>query len=298
MTDKNFNSNKSEPICSLLALCLAVAIIMAGFIFPDVQRILNILHLLPLLGAVVLLAGLNVIFANSPEPDGDLPEASNEYIPPPEIENAPDANREDQWIILGQLAGNIVHEVNNAMQPAMTYAQLLRDQGKMEGEQDDTINDLIASQQQSARILQHFYQLTHSGDLALRELLLTHTIKHALESIRPLLPATLILQFGDLSRVKGNARINENQLALLLALLMTNASYATGRSGMVAVHLRSTDGNTAELIVADNRTQTTDDTASLLSAQRIAQSWQGDIKVEFQHGKGRTTRVIIPLSHT
>mgnify|MGYP002377672085 CR=1 FL=1 len=279
---------------SIAALWLATLIILAGYLLPDIRHILQNMHLLPLLGAIVFLAGMNLVTIETP---AQVPDAAVVQSPAPSIQDAANTSREDQLMILGQLSRNIAHELSNVMQPALTYSQLL--QGRFsEPDLQEALSGIINSQQQSARILQHFLQLSGVENFEKSELPLAHSIKHALESIRPLLPASLILQFGDLSRVRNNAIINPHQMAQLLALLMTTASRATQNRGMVAVHVRRGEGEMAELIVADNRSQPPVDDDALLPAYHIVQSWGGSLQMEYQPGKGATARISIPILST
>lgn len=291
MTQQNFNSRDSETAASLLALCLAVLIIMAGFVLPDIRQVLLALHLFPLLGAVVLLAGLNLIFPNIPLPPDKTVQIIQKEATTPE-----DTSRQDHQRVMGAIAGNIAHELNNMMQPVTTYSQLLQEHHKLDEKiMQEALSGILSGQQQVNKMISQLLQFSRQDDFAPAPLPFAETLKHAIEAVRPLLPASLVLQFGDLSRVRGNAMINQNQMTQLLAILMINAAKATRKSGTVAIHTRRAEDGSAELIIADNRSYAPETDHEFEIAQHILRAWRGHMAADFQHGKGLAVRITIPV---
>lgn len=292
MQTENFKTDNGLPP-SLYALCFATMIILAGFILPDLRATLLAMQLLPLLAAIVLLAAANLWQMERRAPV-EILTASESEIEKPIAEDT----SIDQQIILAEISPILTHELNNLMQPALSFSQILQNDPKFSDEKSqDTLNAIVESLRRSAKITSSISQISETGNFDITELPFSHTVKYALEAIRPLLPETLILQFGDLSRFRHQARMNSQQMMMILLLLMLSAARATQKSGMVAVHMRKpADGsnNMAELVVADNRSLPLNP-EKLTPIQHILESWDGRVSHHFEPGKGQSISLFIPL---
>lgn len=292
MQTENFKTDNNLPP-SLYALWFASLIIAASFMLPELRQELLTLQLFPLLAAIVVLAAVNL---------WQLPIQSK--IEPAEVvtiaveEEAIIDTTTDQKIMLAEIAPILAHELSNLMQPALSYSQLLQNDEKLsDPKSQDTLNAIVESLRRSAKITNSISQISDEGEIGLSEIPFSHTVKFALESIRPLLPETLILQFGDLSRFRHHAKMNAQQMMMVLLLLMLSAARATQKTGMVAVHMRKpADGSEkmAELVVADNRGAPVN-AEKLIPVQRILESWGGRISHQFDPGKGQSISLFIPL---
>lgn len=238
------------------------------------------------------------------------------------------ASQRDRMLSLGQLAGSVAHELNNLLQPAMTYAELLYNQPQFSDPlTQESLGNILNSCRQATKIIRNVLTFSRQGEIQLRYMPLGDAIKRVIELIRPLIPSKLMLQIGDLSKINDFANNSENQMTQLLSQLLLNAAWATDRRGTVGIHLRRVPdpaalatrhslppSSFADLAIADNGIGMDKATLGralepffttkppgqgtglgLSTVDSIVKSWGGAVEIESEKGKGTVVHIYVPI---
>ena len=229
---------------------------------------------------------------------------------------------------LGQLAGGVAHEINNLLQPALTFTDLIRDRLPPEDLESREDLDLVLESVRKARdIVKNILLFSRKQETTLEPVEFSKEIATALRFIRDLLPPGISLT----SRVVENgamAAINKTQLTQVLTNLVLNAVHATHNRGKIDIDLGQALPSTAEaealgieagrsyltLKVADNGTGMDNATLAhvfepffttkpqgegtglgLSVAFGILKAWKGAISVESTVGEGTIFTLYVPL---
>jgi signal transduction histidine kinase len=147
---------------------------------------------------------------------------------------------------LGQLAGGIAHEINNLLQPALTFPELICDRLPADDlESREDLDMILASAKQARDIVRGILLYARKQDPALLRLDLAAETRTALDFIRKLLPPGISLRMENLH--DGTmAAVNKTQLVQILTNLLVNAGDAMNGQGSIIVTLDETHPSLAE----------------------------------------------------
>ncbi len=135
---------------------------------------------------------------------------------------------------LGQLAGGVAHEINNLLQPIVTYTDLM-----LGATQDpDTLRRLhrvMTSAEKARDIVRGILRFSRGEAACLSVTALQPALVEALEFIRGLLPISVAVVVTGLNRDLGHGRISTVELTQVLTNLLNNAAQAMAGRGTVTV---------------------------------------------------------------
>jgi signal transduction histidine kinase len=229
---------------------------------------------------------------------------------------------------LGQLAGGVAHEINNLLQPALIFPELVRDRLPPDDLDSREELDIVLDSVRKAReIVRNILLFSRKQEPTLETVDLAAETATAVKFVRDLLPAGILLQH-HIDASPAMAAVNRTQLAQVLTNLVLNAVHAMDSRGAITVRLGQTrpsasqaealaigaDANYLTLTVAD--TGTGMDSAvvarifepffttkplgegtglGLSVVFGILRSWQGAIAVESKLGTGTAFTLYIPM---
>jgi signal transduction histidine kinase len=228
---------------------------------------------------------------------------------------------------LGQLAGGIAHEINNLLQPALTFPELVRDRLPADDIESREDLELVLDSVRKARdIVRDILLYARKEDPVLAPLDLGQEIRAALAFVRNVLPPGMNLVEEDL---RGSATVlaNKTQLTQVLTNLIVNAGHAMNGRGTVAIAVKKVhpDAAAAQALGLEPgqpyfAVTVTDDGCGMDAATRscvfdpffttkpvgqgtglglsvaygILRSWNGAIAVDSAVGRGTTFTLYIP----
>ncbi|MEI7606219.1 MAG: ATP-binding protein [Rhodospirillaceae bacterium] len=137
---------------------------------------------------------------------------------------------------LGQLAGGVAHEINNLLQPILTYAELV--QGEIAAGHETAakrLGKVIFSAEQARDIVRNVLRFSRTDANTLSEMDLAPLISEAVEFVRDLLPATVTVTVRGLDADLGQARINAVEMTQIMTNLINNAAQAMKGRGEIVV---------------------------------------------------------------
>lgn len=228
---------------------------------------------------------------------------------------------------LGQLAGGVAHELNNLLQPALTFPELVRDRLPPEDIESREDLDLVLESVRTAReIVQNILLFARKKDAKLENVDLAMELGSALKLVRDLLPPGISLRH-HVDVTQALSAVNKTQLTQVLTNLVVNAAHATGDHGSISVTLSVARPSTSQadqlgidadtdyltLAVADAGTGMDATTLArifepffttkplgqgtglgLSVVFGILRSWKGAIAVDSELGRGTTFTLYIP----
>jgi signal transduction histidine kinase len=220
---------------------------------------------------------------------------------------------------LGVLAGGVLHELNNALTPILSYAKLgLRNPEPAYRER--ALSQIAEAAQRAATIARGMLGLTRPGNAP------TH--REPLDLVR-LVDEVVLLVKKDMERHRvrlevtstgsPSAQVNPAQIQQVLLNLLINARQAMAAGGVVRMHVGSDPtGRLAEISVADNgvgiapvdlrrifepfySTKAVPDIAGqggtglgLSVCRDIVEAHHGRLRAESRLGRGSTFTIILP----
>jgi PAS domain S-box-containing protein len=253
------------------------------------------------------------------DPDGAVTAYVGVQHDTTEERRAAETERQRQKLeALGKLAGGVAHEINNLLQPALAFPELIQDALPDGAQEEREWLELIESHALQARgivgdILA--FSRTERGRVAALEA--TAEIAAALDFVAGLVPASVrVVRAGALAEGHPVGRFMgaTSELRQILANLIGNAAHAMGLKGAVTVTLAPTAvGNAIRLDVADSGAGMSAEVRArifepfyttkgvgegtglgLSIVYGIVQRWGGDIQVESAPGEGTRFQLTFP----
>ncbi len=137
---------------------------------------------------------------------------------------------------LGQLAGGVAHEINNLLQPILSYTELVQSEIAPRHESAaKRLAKVIFSAEQARDIVRNVLRFSHTDADVASEREFATTISEAVEFVRDLLPATVSVSVSGLDGTLGTGRINAVEMTQIMTNLLTNAAQAMQGRGEIAV---------------------------------------------------------------
>ena len=230
---------------------------------------------------------------------------------------------------LGQLAGGVAHEINNLLQPILSYAELV--QGEIAASHETAakrLGKVIFSAEQARDIVRNVLRFSRTDTNVLSELPLAATISEAVEFVRDLLPSSVAVTVRGLDADLGTGRINAVEMTQIMTNLLNNAAQAMKGRGEIAIEavvvhvapyqaalLGIETGNYCAVTVADNGPGMDEAVLARLFepffttkplgqgtglglsvVYGILQNWRGAISAVGTPGRGARFTLHIPLS--
>jgi PAS domain S-box-containing protein len=229
---------------------------------------------------------------------------------------------------LGLLAGQVAHELNNLLQPIVSFAALLRDDARLEAADIQEDLTCILDHARNAReIVANILKFSRKDPSPVGRISLVKALSESLALVRPLLPPGIeFLQTID--PAAGAVVINRTELTQVMTNLAVNAAQAMRGSGTLSVtlarryldsavadRLQLPAGDYAVIAVADTGCGMDDETKvqifdpffttkpigtgtglGLSVVYGIVRGWAGAISVESAPGEGACFTVFIPLA--
>ncbi len=235
--------------------------------------------------------------------------------------------RQQNLQALGQLAGGVAHELNNLLQPILSFGDLALDElaGREPGV-GRRLSRMIDSAEKARDIVRGILRFARGEAEPMTVLELRPALAEAIEFVTGLMPRGVTICVVGLERNLGRARINTVELTQILTNLLTNATQAMNGQGTIVIRakmigidarragpLGMSPGNACQVTVADDGPGM-DDTVQahlfdpffttkpigqgtglgLSVIYGILQSWQGAISVISAPGAGAQFTFLIP----
>ncbi len=230
---------------------------------------------------------------------------------------------------LGQLAGGVAHEINNLLQPIITFPEMIAERlPPDDAESREDLATMLDSARKARDIVRNILLFSRKEEPTLAPLVLASEVHDALSFLRKLLPPKVTIVESRAGDAEGAlAAANKNQLAQVLTNLVVNAAHAMGDQGTIAVGVTRIEPPRSEaakiglepdrpyvaIAVADTgcgmdaQTQarifepffTTKPVGSgtglgLSVAYSILQTWHGSIGVRSEPGHGSVFTLYVP----
>lgn len=141
---------------------------------------------------------------------------------------------------LGHLAGGVAHEINNLLQPAIIFPELLADrlpEDDIESRED--LATILESARKARDIVKNILRFARKEELQLDRLNAVTEVKAALAFVRDLIPPSVVLREALAEApAEGMIAANKTQLTQVITNLIVNAAHAMEDRGTVTVSIR------------------------------------------------------------
>ena len=229
---------------------------------------------------------------------------------------------------LGQMAGGLAHEINNLLQPAALYAEILNEEAAAGSIMEEGMQAIQGSIEQIRFIVQNTLRFSRQQPDQQQNdpLPLVPLLRDRIHYLRGLIPSSVSIVVSGLEDDQSLAFVNSTALTQVLSNLINNAVHAMKGQGALEIDLchvqldglqRSENlppGRYIEIKVRDNGHGMTVDVASrifdpffttkamgegtglgLPVVYGLVHDWAGSIAVESVVGQGTTFTFLIPL---
>ena len=144
---------------------------------------------------------------------------------------------------LGQLAGGVAHELNNLLQPILSYTDLvLAEIGLNYPLAAKRLDRVLASAEKARDIVRGILRFSRGEGAELVVMDLRAALAEAIYFVRGLLPVSVSITVSgldaDVGPDLGSARINAVELTQVFSNLLTNAAHAMQDRGSVSIDAR------------------------------------------------------------
>ena len=210
--------------------------------------------------------------------------------------------------LLGQLAGGLAHDMNNALTAIMGEASFLSDS---EGESRDII---LESSNHAAQLTRQLLMLGRRDVVQPRALGFVEEIRRAVASVRRLLPSEIVV-VEDYPNETLTVHADPTQIAQIVLNLVVNSRDAMIGDGELRVSVeRSYGSSQVDLIVADTghgippadlerifepfystKSDGTGTGLGLANVKELVAGLEGSLTVNSEVGRGTTFRLTFPL---
>ncbi len=275
-----------------------------------------------------LLDGRSILVDERPTSDGGVVALRTDVTVARKRE-ASDRERE-KLAALGHLAGGVAHEINNLLQPAIIFPELVADRLPADDtESREDLATILDSARKARDIVKNILRFARQEELALVPLDPIAEIAAALAFVRDLIPPTVTIA-ESVARAPAHCLVaaNKTQLAQVITNLVVNAAHAMQDRGTISVtvserHLKPEEAAPLEieteavyLVIAVADTGCGMDAATqarifepffttkpigqgtglgLSVVYGILRSWKGAISVASALGRGATFTLYIPI---
>jgi signal transduction histidine kinase len=231
---------------------------------------------------------------------------------------------------LGHLAGGVAHEINNLLQPAVVFPEIVADRlPASDIESRDDLAAILDGARKTRDIVKNILRFARKEELALEPLDLVAEIKAALAFVQDLIaPSVKIHQALEPGPAAQMVVANKTQLVQVITNLVVNAAHAMDNHGTITVTATNWQPTIAEaaqleieaggiyLAVSISDTGSGMDAATqarifepffttkpigqgtglgLSVVYGILKSWKGAITVASEIGHGATFTLYVPL---
>jgi PAS domain S-box-containing protein len=228
---------------------------------------------------------------------------------------------------IGTLAGGIAHDFNNILFPLVGFAEMLKMDIPLDSPSQNHIDEILRAALRSKDLVKQILTFSRQSNQNVRPIKLQPIVKEALALIRSSIPTTIEIQH-DIDPGCGIVVADSTQIHQIIMNLATNAYHAMEQTGgRLKVHLKQirlesdysvfpeiTSGEYAFLTVADTGNGiekdvmdkifdpyfTTKETGKgtglgLSVVLGIVKSYNGDIRIYSEPGKGAEVHVYLPI---
>jgi PAS domain S-box-containing protein len=137
---------------------------------------------------------------------------------------------------LGQLAGGVAHEINNLLQPVLTFGELVRTAvAASHPVEAERLGKVLTAAERAREIVHNILRFSRNDTETLVTLDLGATTAEAVAFVHDLLPASVTVVTSGLDRGLGTARINATEMTQVITNLMANAAQAMQGHGEIEV---------------------------------------------------------------
>ncbi|CAK0750174.1 hypothetical protein CCP2SC5_160014 [Azospirillaceae bacterium] len=142
---------------------------------------------------------------------------------------------------LGQLAAGVSHEINNLLQPVISFTEITLN--SLSEDQEGLrrrLGKVLNNAERAREVVRNVLMFSRTAGDEIGPVEIVGALRDALDFVRALLPATVNIIVDGLESLSGNAVVNPTEITQVLANLATNAAYAMGGKGIIRFELRTT----------------------------------------------------------
>ena len=215
---------------------------------------------------------------------------------------------------VGQLAGGVAHDFNNALTAIMGYTDLLTEQIGPDKPIGRDLQEIVGAAQHAASLTHQLLAFSRKQSVSTAEVDLNDVVVRSEAMLRRVLGERVVVATelaSDLHALVANV----SQLEQIVVNLCVNARDAMPEGGTLTIQTRNVESGFVELSVTDTGTGMSDEVRArifevfyttkgpgkgtglgLAAVQGIASQMGGTVQVESQLGQGSTFRILLPCT--
>lgn len=227
--------------------------------------------------------------------------------------------QKDKLEALGHLAGGVAHEINNLLLPIQLGAELIQSKVEHDEMLSSTVEKILRNSKAAATIVEDILIFARQDKKNLNQQNFIKVFNESMLVVRSLLAEGIKIEIsGEREVSSAICNVNEKDMIRVLSNILLNASHAMNKSGTIQIKFDITDkSDISEQCIQmeisdegcgiDEEIQekifdpffTTKDVGhgtglGLPIVYNIISSWNGDIFLDSQVGKGTTFTILIP----